>query len=373
VDKSRPLPSVLRETDALGRELTSYVYGNGLLGLSRPTGGPLFYHQDAQASVRQLTDAAGTVSASYTYDAFGNVVDSTNPTASRYRFAGEALDPQTNLVYLRARYYDARTGRFITRDPFDGVPSAPATLHRYVYAQGDPINRRDPSGLFGLEGLSFDLSSIAQANPLTAPQTARLITTVAAPLEMAGKMVNAVQMHGFPDQGLGSYSRWFENPLLIGIPSYASAVKGTWDTLANLAGKLTVDMFTDGPSSDPRDSLKCGSRGGGDTVAYTLGDAQLHIYLCDKFFNPKTVVGPFVGIHTKIGPVEGRARIIVHELAHETYDSSSVVVNLIGVNDAGYGVADCLNLAHPPVAQAKNNADNYALQALELWLGRELK
>ena len=34
-------------------------------------------------------------------------------------------------------------------DRFDGVPSTPATQHRYLYAQDDPVNRRDPSGLFG--------------------------------------------------------------------------------------------------------------------------------------------------------------------------------------------------------------------------------
>ena len=46
-------------------------------------------------------------------------------------------------------------GRFASRDPFPGLPTRPATLHRYLYAEGDPVNRADPTGEFaGVIGLS---------------------------------------------------------------------------------------------------------------------------------------------------------------------------------------------------------------------------
>jgi RHS repeat-associated protein len=46
----------------------------------------------------------------------------------------------------RARYYNPATGRFVERDPLDGYINVPATLHKYLYASGNPVNRIDPSG-----------------------------------------------------------------------------------------------------------------------------------------------------------------------------------------------------------------------------------
>ena len=54
--------------------------------------------------------------------------------------------PDLGLYYLRARYYDTMTGRFMSRDPEDGIPTDPGTLHKYIYAGGDPVNLIDPTG-----------------------------------------------------------------------------------------------------------------------------------------------------------------------------------------------------------------------------------
>jgi RHS repeat-associated protein len=64
----------------------------------------------------------------------------------RSRCSGEQYDSDLGLYYLRARYYNPATGRFLSRDPEDGIPTDPATLHKYVYASGDPVNLADPSG-----------------------------------------------------------------------------------------------------------------------------------------------------------------------------------------------------------------------------------
>jgi RHS repeat-associated protein len=65
-------------------------------------------------------------------------------SASNFGFTGEQ-DAVADLVFLRARYYDPGTGRFITKDPFPGVPSLPSSLHPYQYALNNPINLVDPS------------------------------------------------------------------------------------------------------------------------------------------------------------------------------------------------------------------------------------
>jgi len=65
-------------------------------------------------------------------------------TSSFYR--GEQYDPDLGLYYLRARYYNPGTGRFLSRDPEDGNRFDPASLHKYLYAGGDPVNAIDPAG-----------------------------------------------------------------------------------------------------------------------------------------------------------------------------------------------------------------------------------
>ena len=61
-------------------------------------------------------------------------------------YCAEQYDSDLGLYYLRARYYNPVTGRFLSRDPEDGKRWEPATLHKYLYADGDPVNGRDPSG-----------------------------------------------------------------------------------------------------------------------------------------------------------------------------------------------------------------------------------
>ena len=58
-----------------------------------------------------------------------------------------------------ARYYNPATGRFLSRDPEDGGAIDPGSLHKYLYANGDPVNGWDPDGRADEEesGLKFAL------------------------------------------------------------------------------------------------------------------------------------------------------------------------------------------------------------------------
>jgi len=60
---------------------------------------------------------------------------------------GERFDSSLNLYHLRARYYNMLTGRFETMDPDGGDISDPATLNKYAYAGGDPVDLTDPTGM----------------------------------------------------------------------------------------------------------------------------------------------------------------------------------------------------------------------------------
>jgi RHS repeat-associated protein len=113
---------------------------------------PSFYGYDGGGNVRQLTSAAGAaVTDSYEYDAFGNALIHNGSTPNNFLYRGEQYDSDLGLYYLRARYYNPLTGRFMSRDPEDGNPINPATLHKYIYAGSDPVKYVDPTGrdLFG--------------------------------------------------------------------------------------------------------------------------------------------------------------------------------------------------------------------------------
>lgn len=115
--------------------------------VSQQQGGrQLFYHGDGLGSTRALTDAAGGVSDTYTYDAYGNLLGSAGSSENAYLFAGEQRDLETGLDYLRARYYDPSTGRFISPDAYEGTLSDPISQHDYQYAHGNPVVNTDPSG-----------------------------------------------------------------------------------------------------------------------------------------------------------------------------------------------------------------------------------
>src|SRR5207249_4521326 len=57
-------------------------------------------------------------------------------------------DPETRLVYARARYYDSEAGIFSSRDPINRAPLQAPWLHRYAYARANPLLYTDPSGQY---------------------------------------------------------------------------------------------------------------------------------------------------------------------------------------------------------------------------------
>jgi RHS repeat-associated protein len=140
---------VLYETDDSGNLIARYVYGaNGQLLAMVRDGQTYYYHYNGHGDVIALTDADGTVVATYQYDAFGNHIGTTGNVENPYRYAGYRWDAETGLYYLNARYYAPEIGRFITRDAFHGFEDDPASLNWYNYAHSNPVMFVDPSGHF---------------------------------------------------------------------------------------------------------------------------------------------------------------------------------------------------------------------------------
>jgi RHS repeat-associated protein len=81
-----------------------------------------------------------------TKSAFGELLAHTGSDPQPYAFTGEPYDPNVGFQYHRARWMDPRVGRFVGMDPWGGSPFDPTSLHRYLYARGEPLSRIDPTG-----------------------------------------------------------------------------------------------------------------------------------------------------------------------------------------------------------------------------------
>jgi RHS repeat-associated protein len=68
-----------------------------------------------------------------------------------YRYAGYRYDKVTGLYYLQSRYYKPDTGRFLTKDTFEGFENEPLSLNKYAYAGNNPVNYVDPTGKAGIK------------------------------------------------------------------------------------------------------------------------------------------------------------------------------------------------------------------------------
>ena len=118
--------------------VTEAVYYRGLNLVAQKIDGYIsHYLYDQKGSVTGGANRTGTTE----YDAFGVQRTSDRMPYNPFRYNGEYYDQESGLLYLRNRYYDPATGRFLTEDP------AKDGLNWYVYCGGNPVNFVDPSGL----------------------------------------------------------------------------------------------------------------------------------------------------------------------------------------------------------------------------------
>jgi RHS repeat-associated protein len=132
------LPVVLSDGD-------EYVWGHGLIGRVAAGTTATYAQADGLGSVRLLTDGTGAVVGTRQYDAFGAARAQTGISLP-FGYTGEQEDAESGLVYLRARYLDPSSGRFISEDPVAGGLAEPLSLHAYTYVWNSPLVWVDPTG-----------------------------------------------------------------------------------------------------------------------------------------------------------------------------------------------------------------------------------
>ncbi len=159
VDLAATLPVAISDTDAI------YFYGLDIIAEQLAGADRYYYVHDGLGSVRQVLDSAGQIATRYTYDPFGMPLPG-DGVPNPWQFTGEAWDAEVELLYLRARYYQPETGRFMTKDPWRGEPSRPGTLNPYLYVRNNPANSTDPSGGQEEEDLYSSYESYRQSREL---------------------------------------------------------------------------------------------------------------------------------------------------------------------------------------------------------------
>ena len=129
---------VWADLNGSGSLTTRYLDGDAVdqvfaqLAYNGSTFTPSWYLTDINGSVRDIVNNSATVQDSITYDAFGNITAETNSAnRGRYAWTGRELDVETGLQYNRARYYDAKIGRWLSQDPL-GFDAGDSNLYRYV-------------------------------------------------------------------------------------------------------------------------------------------------------------------------------------------------------------------------------------------------
>jgi RHS repeat-associated protein len=212
-------------TQVLDDGTNTYTYGLGRI--SQTNTETEYFLTDALASVRQLTDTAGEITLSKTYNPYGENVYSGGDAQTNYGFTGEYTDVTGN-VYLRARYYNPNDGRFMSRDTWSGDVNNPLSLNRWMYVEGNPVNYVDPSGF-----VKEDESHIAAS------------------------IVNLLEFYGItlrPDWGYSA--RYLDNHLyVLGLGDYVICGgewrEGDWsikELLNTVVGVQTLALKMGGPT-----------------------------------------------------------------------------------------------------------------------------
>jgi RHS repeat-associated protein len=167
-----------------GGSLTRYYWAGHQLVAKQDGTGKYWYHADHLSSVRLMTNQAGVQVRGYDYAPYGTVIGSSGTTSNNRGWGGHRTDEANEgaLVYMNARYYDPKLGRFISADPIVPDEKNPQALNRYSFGYNNPISNIDPTGHAPIIAAVIGVASIAGA----APAWVTAVALVGAVCQVAG-------------------------------------------------------------------------------------------------------------------------------------------------------------------------------------------
>jgi RHS repeat-associated protein len=245
-DMSGGLPLTVRDGS------TSIIYGADRLPLAQVAsdGTTHWFFHDQLGSTRALTNSAGALAGTWSYDPSGKVIASTGPATTRFGFTGEYTDAETGFLYLRARFYDVATGQFLNRDPLTAITGSP-----YGYVAGDPLNEVDPLGL-------RSCSILSTFNPFSKKNCLRTAAEGGSPVSTAIETLDPAYhaIHGYYNEwqaaehgcsGWTVFKYGAEGVIgtvgTVGLPAGAVAAGGG----GSVAGETVTETFDGGAVVEP--------------------------------------------------------------------------------------------------------------------------
>jgi RHS repeat-associated protein len=149
LDTAAGMPNMLAETDAAGIVQRYNIHGNGLLyAIEASDEATKNYHYDAIGNTLALTDDTENVTDKYAYGPYGEAAGSSGVTTNRFCYIGQSgvMNEDNGLMFMRARFYEQKTKRFLSNDPVKGNISDSKTLNPYTYCVNNPVIYADPEG-----------------------------------------------------------------------------------------------------------------------------------------------------------------------------------------------------------------------------------
>jgi RHS repeat-associated protein len=259
--------------DGSGNVVSNYIYSGGYTPFLRldADGNAIYYLTDVMGSVIGLANQAGQKSASFAYDAFGNLrsssgADSAVVTGGDFRFQGQWLESESGLYYFRARDYDSKTGLFLSRDAVAPTDQQPESMNPYQFAYQNPLVYSDPSGMFTLAELNVS-KVISDILNVAKNYSVQEIKNYA--FDKLGEGVTGIIKRGLETMLPGGFN---ENKLLKGFEDFKNGSSGVrpstlFEQLATLA---TCAVF----GNIPNDYLRFGVRYNSRNLTIPVDDGQ---------------------------------------------------------------------------------------------------
>jgi RHS repeat-associated protein len=223
---------ILCDVDNGGTVTAWYVHGPDLGYRVDAASNLVCYHADALANIIALTGANGTNLAQYAYSPYGRVLASSHSPSTLNSqpntFVGSqgVMEELPGLFFMRARYYSADAGVFLSTDPVKNIgPTWRPQV--YAYAGGNPNAWIDPHGRDFGSVISWVKSTLSSA------------------ISTAGTIINSIR-----------------TSLGIGSPGSSTATGGASGSGNAVAQQSQASFIPGGAKSSPTTSLNGGAGSG---------------------------------------------------------------------------------------------------------------